>query len=87
MDNNKLETKSNYIKREQMKVYGIIGNVECDGLVFEKCFVSKEDAKEYFEILKNEYKDIGVFEEYEDLIIFNNDDEYKIVEIECNEID
>ncbi len=66
-----------------MKMYAIIGDIECEGLIFEGCFTSKNEAKEYFEELKNEYKNVGIFEEYDDLIIFNNDDEYKIVEFEC----
>ena len=70
-----------------MKLYAIIGNIECDGLIFEKCFTSRTKARDYFEILKNEYKNVGIFQEYDDLIIFNNDDEYKIVDFECKGID
>jgi len=66
-----------------MRLFVIIGNIKHDGLIFEKCFTSRAKAKEYFEVLKDEYKNVGVFKEYDDLIAFNNGDEYKIVDFEC----
>jgi len=70
-----------------MKLYVIIGDLPYDGLHFEKCFSSIEKARSYFNVLKIEYKNVGTLRETNDLIVFNNNDVYKILEIECNEID